>query len=400
MGITQPFFLRPLEVYMAEHPEEFEKKKSSSKAKTKKAPKVFDCSTCGLSEKCKHPKIKRAGKGKAGILIIDEQPGRSDDKYGMPLVGAPGIFLKRQLKNFFDIDLDDDCIRTTVVKCYPGRDKKGKDKKATPTQILCCRDKLLQDIAEVQPKLIICCGTKAIQAVANPKGLSAFAASNVHGLSFPVHEFNCWAGSLFRPSFFIRNRMDPGGKCDEAVFTNDLADILGSLDVPLPQPLTEEGNLLITDADQAVELLDHFATTEKPTSFDFETNTYNAFSPKTITYAISITDEVESAVCIPIEFQVNGKPIWTEQELDRIVAALKRYIAGSSPKIVQNYYMEEMWSRIVYGTPMNNFIHDTMVTAHVVNCNRNTTGQSFKRKHLRTLQIITILILVILSNPI
>jgi uracil-DNA glycosylase family 4 len=379
MGKSTPFFLRPLEIYMTEHPEEFEKKKKkSSGTKTKKAPQVYDCSTCGLSEKCKSHNIKRYGKGKAGILIIDEQPGRSDDKYNVPLVGAPGIFLKRQLKSFFDIDLDEDCVRTTVVKCYPGRDKKGKDKKATAKQILCCREKLLQDIAEVQPKLIICCGTKAIQAVANPAGLSAFAVSNVHGLSFPVHEHKCWAGSTFRPSFFVRNRIDPGGKCDDAVFTNDLADILGGLDAPLPQPLKEESNLLITDVEQAVELLDHFATTTKPTSFDFEANTYNAFSEETITYTVSITDEVDSAICIPIHFIENGKPVWTDEELDRVIGALKRYLAGTSPKVVQNYYMEEMWSRKVFGTPMANFIHDTMVTAHVLNCNRKTTGLGFQ----------------------
>jgi len=376
---TTPFFLRPLEIYMEEHPEEFEKKKKkSSGIKTKRAPKVYDCSTCGLSEKCRHPKLKRYGKGKAGILIIDEQPGISDDKYGVPLVGAPGIFLKRQLKKFFEIDLDEDCVRTTVVQCYPGRDNKGKDKKATVNQILCCRERLLKDIEEVQPKLIICCGTKAIQAVANPKGLSAFVASNVHGLVFPVHEHNCWAGSAFRPSFFIRDRKDPGGKIDAAVFVNDLVDIISALDQPLPQPLTEEGNMLITDVDQAVELLDYFATTEKPVTFDYEANTYNAFAEDAITYTVSITDEVESAVCIPIHFSENAKAVWTEEELARVIVAMKRFLLGPSPKVVQNYYMEEMWSRKLFDTPMNNFIHDTMVCAHVLNCNRRTTGLGFQ----------------------
>lgn len=384
MGQAKPFFLSPLEIYKAEHPEEFEKKsrKASSATKGKKAPAVLDCVTCGLKEKCKNSDIKRYGKGQQDILIIGEQPNRSDDKYGFPLVGAPGLYLKRTLQKFFNIDLDTDCVRTNVIRCYPGKDTKGKDKKATPKQILCCREKLLKDIEEVQPKLIICLGTKAIQAVANPKGLSAFAASNVHGLVFPVHEHNCWVGSAYSPAFFVRNKKDPGGKKDDMVFINDLADILAIQDIPLPKPLAEKDNILITNADQAVEMLDYFSASTKPTTYDYEANTYDAFAEDAITYTVSITDEVGSAICIPFHYKLNGKPVWTEEELERVTHTFIRYLKSPAPKVIQNYYMEEMWGRVLFGTPMNNFIWDTMVTAHVIHCNRRTTGLGFQTYRL------------------
>jgi DNA polymerase len=384
MNKSKPFFLSPLEIYKEEHPEEFEKKsrKVGSSSKTSKTPKVFDCTTCGLKEKCKHPEIKKYGKGQQNILIIGEQPSRSDDKYGFPLVGASGLYLKRKLQKFFNIDLDIDCVRTNVVRCYPGKDKNGKDKKATPKQIQCCREKLLKDIEEVKPKLIICLGTKAVQAVANPKGLSAFAASNVHGLVFPVHEHNCWVGSTYAPAFFVRNRKDSGGKEDDMVFINDLADIIAIKEEPLPKPLSEEGSILITDADQAVELLQYFAVSTKPTTFDYEANTYDAFAENAVTYTVSITDEVGSAVCIPFYKKQNGKYVWTKDELIRVTQAFIRYLKSPAPKVVQNYYMEEMWSRKLFNTPMNNFIWDTMVTAHVIHCNRRTTGLGFQAYRL------------------
>jgi len=335
-----PFFLRPMEIYMAEHPEEFEKKE---KVKAKKKTKILDCTTCGLMDKCKTKKMKRFGQAKAKILFIGEQPDRTDDKYGVPICGGGGTLLKRILSNYFDIDFDIDCVRTNAVRCYPGRDRKGKDIKATATQLLCCREKLYQDIEEVQPELIICLGSKAIQAVANPKGLSAFAASNVHGLVFPVHEQGCWVGASYAPKFFLQNKSDKGGKDDTMVLVNDLASIFSVLDMPLPKKLTMDSHIRITDADEAVKILDRFANSTKPTAYDYEANTYNAFDSEAITYCVSITDTVDSAYCIPFHFEEGGKPIFNEQEVIKVKAAMVRFLLGSAPKVVQNFYMEEMW---------------------------------------------------------
>ena len=173
MAKQKAFFLSPLEIYQQEHPEEFEKKKrkrSSSSSKSRK-PKVFDCNTCGLSSKCKSPKIKRFGKGEKDILLVGLCPGRQEDRVGTPFVGPSGNFLRKKLK-LFDIDIDQDCVRTNIVQCFSGVDKKGNDKSPTKNQIQSCVTNLLKDIEEVKPKLIIALGGEAIKVLADTKGLS------------------------------------------------------------------------------------------------------------------------------------------------------------------------------------------------------------------------------------
>jgi len=380
MAKQKAFFLSPLEIYQQEHPELFEKKKRSTSSKPRKE-KIYNCDSCGLKSKCKSPKMQRYGKGGKGILIVGLCPGRSEDRYGIPFVGASGKFLRRAL-SYVGIDMDKDCIRTNIVQCFPGLDKKGRDVAPTNDQILCCSSNLQKDIEEVKPKLIISLGTKAIQSLVNTKGLSSFTASGTHGLVFPIQKYNSWVGCSYHPSFFCRQKKDKGLKNDDIVFINDMADIISFLDEPLPKPFTEEGNELITDYQEAIDILEYMSASESPVCHDFETNILSPYEKESKILTVSITNEVDSAACIPINFLQDGKRIFSDDQLSKITGAFSRFLKSDAPKVVQNYYMEELWGRVFFGTSMNNFIHDTMVTAHVLNCQRGTTGLGFQAYQL------------------
>jgi len=377
MAKQKAFFLSPLEIYQKEHPELFEKKPKSKP----KAEKVYNCETCGLASKCKHPKIKRYGKGEKGILLVGLCPGRNEDKEGLPFVGASGYFLKKQL-SLVGIDMTRDCVRTNIVQCFPGLDSKGHDKTPTSTQILSCAANLQKDIEEVKPKLIIALGSHAIKAMIDTKGLSSFSVSGTHGFTFPIQKYNAWVGCAYHPSFFCRQKRTKELKNDDIIFTNDLADILGVLDVPLPKPLTREGNMLITDYKEAIEYIECIIKENKPSCHDFETNTYDCYMEGAQLFTVSLTNEVESAACIPLWFLENGKPVFPEEQLKEVVDTFRKYLRSNIPKVVQNYYMEELWGRNILNQSMNNFVHDTMVTAHVINCQRRTTGLGFQAYQL------------------
>jgi len=384
MAEQQAFFLSKEEIFRKEHPELFERKKRSCSSSKPKKEKIYNCETCKLGSKCNSPKIKRYGKGRKNILLVGLCPGRKEDSSGIPFIGPSGKFLRKQLA-IFDIDMDEDCIRTNIVQCFPGLDKYGNDKKPTNDQILSCRPRLLKDIEETKPKLIIAFGTQAIQSLVNTKGLEPFKASNTHGFVFPSQKFQTWIGCSFHPSYFCGRRRDERyerGKDDTIVFTNDLADILAYQEMPLPKPLTEEGNHLITDPNEAIEYIDRIIKEKKPSSHDFEANTYNCYKYGAKLFTVALTNKVESATCIPLWFPKNGKPIFSERDLEKVLDKFREYLRSDVPKVIQNYNMEELWGRNKLGQGMNNFIHDTMVSAHVINCRRETTSLGFQAYHL------------------
>jgi len=382
MAKQKAFFLSPLEIYKKEHPDAFKKKKRSGGSSSKpKKQKVYNCETCGLSTKCKFPKLKRYGKGEKGILIVGLCPGRTEDKHGIPLIGPSGSFLKKKL-GFFGIDLDRDCVRTNIVQCFPGLNKDGSDIKPTNDQILSCAPNLQKDIEEIKPKLIIALGTKAIQSLINTKGISSFTVSGTHGLCFPNQQYGTWVGCSYHPSFFCRKKSKPSPIKDDIIFMNDLADILSVLGEPLPKPFTEEGNLLITDFKEAMDYIEYIIDSGKPTTHDFETNSTSCYIDDPRIYTVSISNSIDEAACIPLDFRRNGDTIFTEEQLVKIVCRFNEYLKSDIPKIAQNYYMEELWGRNVLGQSMNNFVHDTMVAAHVLNCRRLTTNLGFQAYQL------------------
>lgn len=380
MSKQKAFFLSEWEILQRDHPEKFARKTGT---REKKPPKVYDCTLCGLDKKCRNPKIKRFGKGQKDILFVGLCPGQKEDRKGIPFVGRSGALLDETC-SLLDLNLDRDCIRTNIVQCYPGYDKvKRRDKEPSKDQIKCCRPNLERDIQEVQPKLIICLGTEAIKAVLKFTGSYDFSASLMHGRVIPYHKLNCWVGGSYHPSFFLRRKNRDDVPDDDAIFAYDFAKILNYLDTPLPQPLTSEGNECISDVDEAVAMIEHFCDSEDPVSFDYECNKLSPYHENSKIVSVSLTNEDKSAIFIPIALKdKEGNLIFNDEEQVKILCAMRNFLKSDAPKLVQNYYMEELWGREITGQSMNNFVWDTMVTAHVVNCNVRSTGLAFQALEL------------------
>jgi uracil-DNA glycosylase family 4 len=360
------------------------KKPTVRKSKKEVEPEILGCETCGLRAKCRHPNINRSGKNKRSILFVGLCPGKDEDRYGIPFVGESGTFLKRMC-NLNGIDLDADCSRTNVVRCYPGEGQWHRDAVPTQLQIRCCSDNLKREIEEVNPGMIICLGTEAIQSVLKSTAIEKPNATTLHGKVIPYHRLNCWVGCMFHPSFFIHRMTSREPVKDELLFAYDLANILSVLDRPLPQPLSRDGNICITNADEAIGVLNSFCDIKDVTAFDFETTTLDPDENGADIVSMSISNTVEKGYFIPISAidDKTGKKVFGLQEQAMILSAIGRFVKSSTPKTIQNFYMEELWCRKFLGHGINNFIQDTMVTSHVVGySNKGCTGLAFQAMEL------------------
>lgn len=113
--------------------------------------------------------VPGAGSPDAGIVFIGEAPGRSEDKLGIPFVGAAGKFLDEMLE-LINLKRDEIYI-TNIVKYRPpnNRDPLPEEKSA-------CRNWLLGELKIIKPKLIIFLGRHAMNNF-----FPELQISNAHG---------------------------------------------------------------------------------------------------------------------------------------------------------------------------------------------------------------------------
>lgn len=374
---SQPaFFYTENELLYQKRQEEKSKStaRSSSKSSTGRSrkastpsPEVYNCSTCGLSERCHSPKMQRYGQGQKKILLIGEAPGRTEDGEGKPFVGESGQYLSSVLQQS-GIDIDRDCVRTNVIRCHPPRN-------ATPTndQIKCCFANLMKDIEEVKPQLIICLGDIAMKAVMKNdvfKGKRAdlLAVSRIHGYVYPYQNYQSWVGLTYHPASTLYDpSVDP-------VFKRDIASILKEyLNKPLPKPLDRSGNYLIDNPDDAIEFLKSITDVNFVVSFDYEANQLSPYEVGARPLSIGFSSSIDEGYCIWLD-----NPTWSLPCQAYVAQAFKAFLASSTPKVVQNFNMEETWSRAKFGTRVNNIIMDTMVASHVRFCKSGTTSLEYQ----------------------
>lgn len=363
--MPRAFFLSEAEIYEQKlKDEEAAKKEERRVSRGTSTAAVYDCDTCGLTRRCRSPKMQRYGKGKKGILLVGEAPGGDEDRIGRPFVGKSGKFLAKVL-NEYGINMDRDCVRTNVIRCRPPKNRDPK-----PNEKRSCFQNLIADIEEVKPKLIICLGDPAVRAVLKHKVIGALGTSimtKVHATVFPFHQFNSWVGCSYHPASADYNARY------RDVFIDDMGTILSFLDKPLSQPLTNNGSLLVDDYRDVEDLLAAFISKGDPVAVDYETTSLSPLAEGAKLVTVSLSNDVDEGWCIWL-----NNPEWNDIERAFVYHTFKQFLLSDVPKIVQNFNMEELWSREHVGTPINNMIMDTMVASHVVNCRRGTTGLDYQ----------------------
>ena len=106
-----------------------------------------------------------AGRARAKLLLVGEQPGDAEDAKGQPFVGPAGRVLHRALA---DAGLDDTpTFVTNAVKHFSFRRAGNRRLHQTPraAHISACRPWLAAEVTAVRPDVVVCLGSSAVKSV-------------------------------------------------------------------------------------------------------------------------------------------------------------------------------------------------------------------------------------------
>lgn len=118
---------------------------------------VIRCTKCDLA-KTRTCSVPGNGDSHSDVVFIGEAPGRSEDKYGEPFVGAAGKILSGALE---DSGMPRESVYiTNVVKCRPpgNRIPNCSEREA-------CSEYLQREIRAISPKIICILGNTAFNSV-------------------------------------------------------------------------------------------------------------------------------------------------------------------------------------------------------------------------------------------
>lgn len=116
-----------------------------------------NCAACPLAEE---PLVPPFGDGRGYIAVVGEAPGLEEVKHEprKPFVGRAGQLLRRTMTKV-GVEVER-VYYTNSLMCRP-----PENRDPSSTEIKCCRDRLLSELAEVRPKVIVPLGGFGHQAV-------------------------------------------------------------------------------------------------------------------------------------------------------------------------------------------------------------------------------------------
>ncbi len=315
------------------------------------------CGACGLRRGCLNPVMPVHGKGKRGILVVAEAPGRQEDEEGIPLVGKSGQLLRKTLKRL-GVDLDRDCWKTNACICRPSDNK-------TPTnnQIDSCRPNLLKVIEDLQPQTIILLGGSAVESLVGhlwrekPGAIGRWV-----GWLIPSQAINAWVCPTYHPAYLVRSEDPVLDSCFEA----HLESAVEKTDRPYPEGVSDylDQIQLILEPERAARMIRGLMEREGPIAFDYETNMLKPDHPD--------AEIVSCAICW------RGKKTMAFPWHGAAVIAMGELLSSSVRKIGANIKFEERWTQMVFGHGVRNWVHDTMLMSHVLSHRPGITSVKFQ----------------------
>lgn len=147
-----------------------------------------------FSEDLGHPCLFGVGPRNAKIMLVGENPGKNEDKKGIPFIGKSGELLDKILK---ETGLNrDDIYITNAVKCFTH----NEETKPTKKEINCCKKYLFSEIKKVQPIVIGALGATAMELLLYRTKISKFK-NNV----FMNEQFKIKVVPTYHPAHVLRN---------------------------------------------------------------------------------------------------------------------------------------------------------------------------------------------------
>ncbi|MDD5650440.1 MAG: DNA polymerase [Candidatus Nanoarchaeia archaeon] len=343
------------------------------KSKIKK-PVIYSCSKCGLSNTCNSPKMKLSGNGKLGILIINENPGKTEDEKNKQFSGKTGQLLKNIILEL-RYDLYDDFYFTNAVKCHTTN-------KLTNIQINACRKYLQKDIERINPKVIITLGKVSIEALIGHRlqgRISGCSIVDWVNTFIPDQELKKW----ICPTWDLLSVYKKGKNEDreDLIIKNQIKNTIQKAIELSKQPFYSSNYLSdcipIYDKDKAIEIIEEF-TNKEYVSFDYETTGKKPHREGHHISCVSLSDGLFSY----------SFPYFNDKKFRK---RFIQFLDSNVKKICHNGKFENLWSIVrggfndTKGIEINNFYWDTMLGGHSLYNNKKTNLKFYTYIHFGVL---------------
>lgn len=320
---------------------------------------IPQCDSCGLYTSCITPKMRPTGKGRLGILIVAEAPGKSEDQQGEQLIGQAGQLLRTALQEC-GIDLDTDCWKTNAVICRP-------PKNASPTtkQIEYCRPNLVQTIEALKPRVIVLLGGVAIHSLIGMEWLDDIGSvGRWVGWTIPSYRWGAWICPTWHPSYLLREGAE--SKKDNPLWNWFIQHLQQPLKLgELPKKLDCDKQIRLLDSPQeAAYIIRKMIASGGCVAWDYETNMLKPDGKDARILSCSVCWQGKRTIAYPW----HGEAITATGEMLR----------SGLLKIASNLKFEERWTWKEFGHGVRNWHWDTMQAAHVLDNRRHITSVKFQ----------------------
>lgn len=331
-----------------------------------KIKRLTGCGSCGLTNECQTPKIKSAGQGQKGILIISEIPCNEEDKSGRLMRGEASRWLKKKFA-IHGIDMEKDCKKIAAVSC---RTPKGRS--PTNNEIAMCRPTVWKEINEYKPETIILLGNASINSFLGERWQKGTGSINKwRGWVIPDRKTKAWVAPMLHPSYVIKSTTTGSktfNRAVEVIFNQDLerAFLISSKDFPV---FGQEKDMvqIIKDPEKLMFEFSKIIKNKRPIAFDFETTGLKpqAKGHRIVSCAISASRHHSIAFPMPHKGPVAKR--------------LRQLLEDPSiPKWAHNIKFENNWAKIRYRTEIQGWEWDSMVAAHILDNRSGITGLKFQ----------------------
>lgn len=334
--------------------------KQETQSVTRPDGKTYSCFSCGLYKSgCSTPKMKPSGQFKKEILNVFDYPTPKGDVKGTIFSGRELGFVKDAFAHF-DIDLEKDCLNTSVLRCTP-YDEKGevmldKDKKIAH-HISSCHVLLMKLIQQYKPKLILLHGQLAVRSIIGNiyKG-DLNTIEQWRGFVIPDQTLKCYIAPLYSVSYVLSKDLPHL----YLLYAQDLERALNARKnaFPIQKPPVIK---TITKLDVLRDI--KFGTI----AFDYETT---GLKPQAKGHRIVCCSVATS----PDEVYVFMMPK-IEDNQEPFIDLLRN---KAVKKMAHNMKFEESWSFNILGTRVQNWYWDSMLRAHILDNREGITGLKFQ----------------------
>jgi DNA polymerase len=294
------------------------------------------------------------GKGKKGVLVVAEAPGKTEDEQGVQLIGESGQLLRDHL-NGMGVELDRDCWKTNAVVCFPHR---------TPTdkEVECCYPNLMKTVKELKPKVIVLLGGVAVKSlIGRLWRQNTGAISRWVGWRIPCQQLNAWICPTYHPAYLLRENSQTLGLW----FGEHLRRAFELKERPwktVPN-YAEQVTRVIRADKMIVNWLDSFIEENKPVAFDYETTHLKPDADDACIWTCSVSDG-NRTIAYP----------WSGVAVENT----ERLLLSDVPKIGANIKFEQRWTKRVFGHGVKNWRWDTMLAAHALDHREGITSVKFQ----------------------